>query len=145
MFFFVFVFSSCCTSDWRIAVLQVFFVFDNISVKLGSLQTKLLSKLISNMIIILASKRMWKILFNTENFFGGCGGLFLAVPAGNVSRCFVTVTNLQQELTRFVAMDKCLTSLKSNYIHFEGRHLLQTIEKTLDPTTCHVCVDNQLT
>ena len=72
------------------------------------------------------------------------GRVVLAVPAGNVSRCFVTVTNLQQELTRFVGMDKRLTSLKSNYIHFEGRHLLQTIEKMLDPTTCHVCADNQL-
>ena len=32
-------------------------------------------------------------------------------------------------LTARMGMDKCLTSLKSNYVHFEGRHLLQTIEK----------------
>ena len=55
-----------CSSNWRIAVLKVFFVFDNISVKLRSLQTKRLSKLISNMLIILALKRRWKMLFNTE-------------------------------------------------------------------------------
>ena len=35
---------------------------------------------------------------------------------------FTMFCNLQQELTRFVGMDNCLISLKSNYIHFEGMH-----------------------
>ena len=52
-----------------------------------------------------------------------------AVFSGTSWHCFTMFCNLQQELTRFVGMDKCLTSLKSNYIHFEGRHLLQTIEQ----------------
>ena len=49
-------FSSCRNWNWKIAVFQVFFVFDDISVKSRSLQMKLIWKLISNILNILAIK-----------------------------------------------------------------------------------------
>ena len=57
-------FSSCRTSDWQIAVLKAFSVFDNISVKSRSLQIKLIPNVISNMLIILALKMRWKTVLN---------------------------------------------------------------------------------
>ena len=68
------------------------------------------------------------MLFNTAKtlVLDGTGCL-----SGTSWQCFTMFCNLQQELTRFVGMDKCLTSLKSNYINFEGKHLLQTIEKSV--------------
>ena len=68
-------FSSDRTLNWRIAVLQVFFVFDNSSVKSRSLQTKLSSKLISNMLIILALNARWQMLLTPQKqtFLDGTG------------------------------------------------------------------------
>ena len=54
-----------------------------------------------------------------------------AVFSGTSWQCFTMICNLQQELARFVGMDKGLTYLKSNYIHFEGSQLLQIIEKNV--------------
>ena len=84
-------FSSCRTSDWKIAVLKAFSVFEYISVKLRSSQIKLIPNVISNMLIILALKTRWKtVLHNAETNIFRWDMLFLAVPAGSVSRCFVT-------------------------------------------------------
>ena len=58
-------FSSCRTSDWKIAVLKAFSIFDNISVKSRSLQIKLKPNVIFNMLIILALKMRWKTVLNT--------------------------------------------------------------------------------
>ena len=69
----------------------MFSVFDNISVKSRSLQIKLILNVISNMLIILALKMRWKrVLKNAETNIFGWDMLFLAVPAGSVSQCFVT-------------------------------------------------------
>ena len=72
-------------------VLKAFSVFDNISVKSRSLQIKLIPNVISNMLIILALKMRWKtVLNNADTNIFRWDMLFLAVPAGSVSRCFVT-------------------------------------------------------
>ena len=71
------------------------------------------------------------------------GHAVLAVPAGSVSRCFVTYS---KKLIILAGTDKCLTSPKMNSIHVEGRRSLQTTKKRLTyPTTCHVCVDTRFT
>ena len=86
--------------------------------------------MISNMLIILALKMRWKtVLNNAETNIFRWDMLFLAVPAGSVSRCFVTYS---KNLSFWRGTDKCLTSLKMNSIHFEGRRSLQTTKKTFD-------------
>ena len=73
---------------------QAFSVFDNTSVKSRSLQIKLIPNVISNMLIILALKMRWKmVLNNAETNIFQWDMLFLAVPAGSVSRCLVTYSN----------------------------------------------------
>ena len=74
-------FSSCRTSNWRFAVLQCFLLVN---------QTKLLSMLISNMLIILALKGSGKCFLTPQNKYFWMGRVVLGVAAGNVSRCFVT-------------------------------------------------------
>ena len=126
-----FFFSSCRTSNWRIAVLKVFFVFDNISVNSRPLQMKLLSKLISNMLSILALKRSGKCFLTPQkqSFLDGTGCF-----SGTSWQCFTMFCKLQQELTRFVSMDKSLTSLKSNYIFISkvGTYYKPLKKKTFD-------------
>ena len=70
---------------------QSVFCFYNISVKSKLLQIKLIPNVISNMLIILALKVRWKtVLNNAETNIFRCDMLFLAVPAGSISRCYVT-------------------------------------------------------
>ena len=69
-----------------------------------------------------------------------------AVFSGTSWQCFTMFCDIQQELIILAGTDKCLTSLKMDSIHFQGRHLLQTTKNRLThPTTCHVCVDIRFT
>ena len=69
-----------------------------------------------------------------------------AVFSGTSWQCFTMFCDKQQELIILAGTDKCMTSLKMNSIHFEGRRSLQTTKKRLThPTTCHVCVDTRFT
>ena len=55
-----------------------------------------------------------------------------AVFSGTSWQCFTMFCDIQQELIILAGTDKCLTSLKMNSIHFEGRPSLQTTKKTFD-------------
>ena len=61
------------------------------------------------------------VLINAETNIFRWDMLFLAVPAGSGSRFFCDV---QQELIILAGTDKCLTSLKMNSNHCEGRRSL---------------------
>ena len=90
------------------------------------------------MLIILALKMRWKTgLNNAETNIFRWDMLVLAVPAGSVSRCFVIY---EQELIILAGTDKCLTSLKMNSIHFEGRRSLQTTKKMFDSPHYMTCL-----
>ena len=52
--------------------------------------------------------------------------------SGTSWQCFTMFCDIQQELIILAGTDKCLTSLKMNSIHFEGRRSLQTTKKTFD-------------
>ena len=96
------------------------------------------------MLIILALKMRWKTVLNnaeTKHFSMGH-----AVFSGTSWQCFTMFCDIQQELIILAGTDKCLTSLKTNSIHFEDRRSLQTTKKRLThPTTCHVFVDIRFT
>ena len=55
-----------------------------------------------------------------------------AIFSGTSWQCFTMFCDIQQELIILAGTDKCLTSLKMNSIHFEGRRALQTTKKTFD-------------
>ena len=52
-------------------------------------------------------------------------------------QCFTIFCDIQQELIILAGTDKCLTSLKMNSIHFEGRRSLQTTKKNVWLTPLH--------
>ena len=107
-------------------------------VKSRSLLIKLIPNVISNMLIILALKTRWKsVLNNAETNIFRWDMLFLAVPAGSVSRCFVTYS---KNMVILAGTDKCLISLKMNSIHFEGRRSLHTTKKTFDSPDYMPCL-----
>ena len=54
-----------------------------------------------------------------------------AVFSGTSWQCFTMFCDIQQELIILAGTDKCLTSLKMNSIHFEGRRSLQTTKKNV--------------
>ena len=55
-----------------------------------------------------------------------------AVFSGTSWQCFTIFCDIQQELIILAGTDKCLTSLKMNSIHFDGRRSFQTTKKTID-------------
>ena len=71
-----------------------------------------------------------------ENSFKQCRNKHFsmrhAVFSGTSWQCFAIISDIQQELVILAGTDKCLTSLKMNSIHFEGRRSLQTTKKTFD-------------
>ena len=71
-----------------------------------------------------------------ENGFKQCRNKHFSMGhadfSGSSWQCFTMFCDIQQELVIFAGTDKCLTSLKMNSIHFEGRHSLQTTKKTFD-------------
>ena len=52
--------------------------------------------------------------------------------SGTSWQCFTMFCDIQQELIILAGTDKCLTSLKMNSFHFEGRRSLQTTKNTFD-------------
>ena len=71
-----------------------------------------------------------------ENGFKHCRNKYFLMGhpifSGTSWQCFTIFCDIQQELIILAGTDKCLTSLKMNSIHFDGRRSLQTTKKTID-------------